>query len=45
MEGNINRSHIITDIRKVHPVTLLCPRVANKYAFESTTASLEREEE
>ena len=36
MKGNIGRSHITTGIRKVHPVALLCPRVANKHAFEST---------
>ena len=36
MEGNIGRSHITTCVRKVHPVALLCPRVANKHAFEST---------
>ena len=36
MEGNIDRSHITMGIWKVHPVALLCPRVANKHAFEST---------
>ena len=36
MEGNIDRSHIMTGVRKVHLVALLCPRVANKHAFEST---------
>ena len=36
MEGNIVRSHIKTGVRKVHPVALLCPRVANKHAFEIT---------
>ena len=36
MEGNIGRSHITTGARKVHPKALMCPRVANKHAFEST---------
>ena len=36
MEGNIDRSHITTGIWKVHAIALLCPRVANKHAFEST---------
>ena len=35
MEGNIDKCHITTGVRKVHPVALLCPRVANKYTFES----------
>ena len=36
MEGNIDRSHITMGVRKVLPIALLCPRVANKHAFEST---------
>ena len=36
MEGNIGRSYIMMGIRIVHPVAFLCPRVANKHAFEST---------
>ena len=36
MEGNIGRSHIMTGVRKVHTVAFLCPREANKHAFEST---------
>ena len=36
MEGNNARSHITTGVRKLHPVALLCPRVANKHTFEST---------
>ena len=36
MEGNIGRIHITTGIKKVHPIALLCPRVANKHAIEST---------
>ena len=36
MEGNIDRSHIMTGVRKVQLVAILCPRVANKHAFEST---------
>ena len=35
MEGDIDRSHIMTSVRKVHLVALLCLRVANKQAFES----------
>ena len=35
MEGNISRSHITMGVRKVHPVALLCLRVANKHTFES----------
>ena len=35
MEDDIGRSHITTAIRKVHPVALLYPKVANKHAFES----------
>ena len=35
MEGDIDRSHITTGIWKVHSVAFLCPRVANKHAFES----------
>ena len=35
MEGNINISHITTGVKKVHPIAILCPRVANKHAFES----------
>ena len=35
MEGDIDRSHIMTGVRKVHPVALLFPIVANKYPFES----------
>ena len=36
MEGNINRSHITTGVKKVHLVAFLCPRVAKKHVFEST---------
>ena len=32
--GDIGKSHITTSVRKVHAVALLCPRVANKHAFE-----------
>ena len=35
MEGDINRSHITTGVRKVDSVALLWLRVAKKYAFES----------
>ena len=35
MEGDIDISHITTYVRKVHPVALLCPRLANKHTFES----------
>ena len=36
MDGDIGRSHITTSVRKIHLVALLCPRVSNKHAFEST---------
>ena len=36
MEVNIRSSHITTGVRKVHPVSLLCPRVAKKHTFKST---------
>ena len=36
MEGDIGISHIMTGVRKVHPVALMCPRVATKHTFEST---------
>ena len=36
MEGDIDRSHITKNVKKVHLIALLCPRVANKHAFEST---------
>ena len=35
MEGDIIKSHIRTGVGKVYPVALLCPKVANKQAFES----------
>ena len=34
-QGDIDKIHITTGIRKVHPVALLCPRLANKHAFEN----------
>ena len=37
MVGDIGRSHITTSVNKVHPIALLCHRVANKHAFKSTT--------
>ena len=36
MKGDIGKSHITTGVRKVYSVALMCPRVANKHAFEST---------
>ena len=36
MVSYIDRSHITTCVKKVCLVALLCPIVANKYAFEST---------
>ena len=35
MEGDIGTSHITTSVRNIHTITILCPRVAKKYAFES----------
>ena len=35
MEGDIGRSYIITSVKKVHLVALLCLSVAYKYPFES----------
>ena len=40
MEGDIEKSHIMTGVKKVYPVAYLCPRVVNKYAFLSTRGEL-----
>ena len=40
MEGDINKSHIIMGVRKVYLIAFLCPRVANKYAFENARGEL-----
>ena len=32
LEGDISRSHLTTCVKKIHPVVLLCPIVANKHA-------------
>ena len=34
MEGDIDRSHIMTGVRKLYLVAFLCPRVAKKHSFE-----------
>ena len=44
MEGDINRSHIVTDVKKVHTVSILCLGVANKYSFESIKGELGQKE-
>ena len=40
MDGDMGRSHIMMGVKKVYPVAFLCPRVANKYAFETTRGKL-----
>ena len=40
MEGDINRSHMITSVRKVYTVAFMYPGVAHKYAFESASGEL-----
>ena len=43
MEGNISISHKTTGVKKVHPIALLCPGVANKHAFESMRGEFREE--
>ena len=40
MEVDICRSHILMEAEKLHSTALVCPRVANKYAFESARGEL-----
>ena len=40
MKGDIDKSHIMMGVMKVHPITFLCPGVANKDTFESVRGEL-----
>ena len=43
MEGDINRSNIVSPIRELDTISLLHARIANKYAFNARGASFDRD--